>query len=364
MKIKIPLYQPYLSGNEKKYVNQCLDSTWISSKGEFVQLFEKKFSEYTGIKYSTTICNGTAALHAALLAVGIMPGDEVIVPTFTYIASVNSITYCGAKPVFIDSVLETWQMDSGLIEKKITTRTKAIMVVHLYGHPCEMTKILAIAKKYNLLVIEDCAEALGTKFNNKFVGTFGDISAFSFFGNKTITTGEGGMIASNNQELIEKSKLLKGQGVSPTREYWHIVVGYNYRMTNIAAAIGVAQLEKIEEIINKKRQIAFWYKKYLSKLPVIFHNEKDNVFHSYWMVSILVYKAADRELLRNCLKENGIETRPAFPPVNSMPIYDNKTDLFPVATDLANRGMNLPSYPELTEKNIKNICDVIKNYYK
>jgi perosamine synthetase len=364
MKIQYPLYRPYLVGKEKEYVTQCLDSTWISSRGEYVRLFEEKFSEYTGIKYSTTICNGTAALHIALLAAGIQRGDEVIVPSFTYIASVNSIAYCGARPLFVDSDPVTWQMDTNLIEKKITQHTKAIMVVHLYGHPCNMDKILNISHKHNLVVIEDCAEAFGTKYNDKIVGSFGDVAAFSFFGNKTITTGEGGMLATNNQTLIDKSILLKGQGVSPEREYWHTVVGYNYRMTNIAAAIGVAQLENADKIIYKKRQIAHWYKKYLIDMPLIFHDEKEKAFHTYWMVSILVNKSEIRDPLRNWLLENGIETRPTFPPVSSMPIYDNKGDFFPIAKDLSMRGLNLPSYPDLTESDIHSICQIIRNFYK
>lgn len=364
MNIQFPLYQPSLSGKEKEYVNQCIDSTWISSKGKFVQLFEKKFAEYIGVKYSVSICNGTAALHTALLATGIKPGDEVIVPTFTYIASVNSIKYCGASPVFIDSDPETWQLDSNLIEEKISDKSKAIMAVHLYGHPCDMSKIMKIAEKYNLIVIEDCAEAFGTKYNNQYVGTIGHIATFSFFGNKTITTGEGGMIVTNTSSFIEMATLIKGQGLSPEREYWHTILGYNYRMTNIAAGIGVAQLERADKIINKKRQIASWYKEYLSDLPVSIQTEKDYAFHTYWMVSILVNESKQRDPLRNCLWDQGIETRPLFPPVHSMPIYNHENSLFPVANNLSERGMNLPSYPDLKEKDVKLICQVIKNYFK
>ena len=255
-------------------------------------------------------------------------------------------------------------MDANLIEERITKRTKAIMAVHLYGHPCNMIKILEISRNHNLLLIEDCAEAFGTKLNNQIAGSFGDIAAFSFFGNKTITTGEGGMIATNNKELIDKSILLKGQGVSPDREYWHTLVGYNYRMTNIAAAIGLAKLENADKIIQRKRQIAQWYKKHLKNIPVILHEEKENAYHTYWMVSILVSQTKDRDPLRNWLRENGIETRPTFPPVNSMPIYDTNGDLFPVAKDLSGRGLNLPSYPDLTESDIQSICQIIKGFYK
>ena len=194
MKLKYPVYQPSISGNEKKYVMECLDSTWISSKGKFIIQFEESFSEYLGIKYSAAVSNGTVALHAALLALGIGKGDEVIVPTFTYIASVNSIRYTDAVPVFVDSIKDTWQMNPEDVKKKITSKTKAVMAVHLYGNTCEMDELVNICKEYNLYLIEDTAEAFGSKYEGRFAGTFGDISTFSFFGNKTITTGEGGMI--------------------------------------------------------------------------------------------------------------------------------------------------------------------------
>jgi len=206
---KIPIYQPSLKGNEKKYVNDCLDSTWISSKGKYIPMFEENFAKYIGSKHATAVCNGTIALHLALLTLGIGPGDEVIVPTLTYIASVNAISYTGATPVFVDSVESTWQMDPDDVQKKITPKTKAIMAVHLYGHPCDLKKLQEIAKKNRLFLVEDCAEAIGTKYNGKHVGTFGDIAAFSFFGNKTITTGEGGMVVTNDKTLYNRAVHLR-----------------------------------------------------------------------------------------------------------------------------------------------------------
>ena len=223
----IPVYQPFLNGNEKKYVNECLDTSWISSKGEFVSEFESQFAKYIGSNYAVSVCNGTVAIHLALLALGIGPGDEVIVPSLTYIASVNAITYTGAVPVFVDSLQDTWQMNPEDILKKITTKTRAIMVVHLYGHPCEMDEICSIAKKYDIYIIEDCAEAIGSKYKGQMVGSFGDIAAFSFFGNKTITTGEGGMVVTNDQTLHDRASHFKGQGLAKYREYWHDVIGYN-----------------------------------------------------------------------------------------------------------------------------------------
>src|SRR5580698_7632726 len=264
MAIRIPVYQPTLNGNEKKYVNECLDTTWISSKGKFVPLFEEGFAKFIDIKYAASVSNGTVALHLAVVVLGIGPGDEVIVPTLTYIASVNAITYTGAKAVFIDSVEETWQMDPADVEKKITPHTKAIMVVHLCGQPCDQDALKAIAVKHSLFLVEDCAEAIGTEYNGKHVGTVGDIAAFSFFGNKMITTGEGGMVVTNDQTIYDRCVHYKGQGLSKNRFYWHDVVGYNYRMTNICAAIGLAQLEQVETFIGQKRQVAAWYKKYLT----------------------------------------------------------------------------------------------------
>ena len=227
MNYKFPVYQPSLKGNEKKYVDDCLDSTWISSKGKYIKLFEDSFSKFTDIKYSVAVSNGTVALHLALLALGIGDEDEVIVPTFTYIASVNAIKYVNAKPVFIDSEPVTWQIDPSKIREKISKKTKAIMAVHIYGHPCEMNEIKKIARENNLFIIEDCAEAIGTYYNNKHTGSFGNIATFSFFGNKTITTGEGGMVCTNNQKLHDLVVRLKGQGLAKGKEYFHDIIGYN-----------------------------------------------------------------------------------------------------------------------------------------
>lgn len=357
-----PVYKPYLHGNEKKYVNECLDSTWISSKGKFIKRFEDAFADFIKIKYTVSVCNGTVAIHTALMALNIMPGDEVIVPTLTYIASVNPIVYCGATPIFVDSLIDTWQMDPNDVERKITNRTRAIIVVHLYGHSCDMEKIMQISRKHNLFVIEDCAESFGSYYqyyqedyripNNHHTGTIGDIGCFSFFGNKSITTGEGGMVVTNNKELFERILHLKNQGVS--HEYFHNIIGYNYRMTNICAAIGLAQLEMADEILYKKRLIAHWYEKYLT-VPMI----KGNGI--YWMICISV---DNKDKLRDYLTSKGIETRPVFYPIHMMPMYSQSHIYFRVAETISSIGINLPSYPELTEKDIKKICKTIDNYYK
>lgn len=362
MEIKYPVYQPSLNGNEKKYVNECIDSSWISGKGKFINEFESVFAKYIGTKHATTVCNGTVALHLALEALGIGEGDEVIVPTLTYIASVNAITYTGAKAVFVDSLQDTWQMDPNDVTKKITAATRAIMCVHLYGHPCDMEKLVNVAGDNNLFLIEDCAEAIGSMYNGKHVGTFGDVATFSFYGNKTITTGEGGMVVTNDETLHDRLVHLKGQGLAKYREYWHDAIGYNYRMTNICAAIGLAQLEQIDEILDKKRQVANWYKEALKESRFEFHMEAENVVNSYWMCTVLIPEGVDRHALKVFLMEHGIETRPMFYPIHTMPIYSQKYEKHRVAESLARRGMNLPSYPSLSKEDINEIVAVIMQY--
>ena len=363
MSFKYPVYKPSLRGNEKKYVSECLDSTWISSKGKFISSFESKFAKYINAKYAIAVPNGTIALHLSLLALGIGKNDEVIIPSLTYIASANAVKYTGAKPVFADSLYDSWQIDPSDIRKKITKKTKAIMPVHLYGFPCNMDEIKKISDEYNLLIVEDCAEAFGTKYKNKHVGNFGDIAAFSFFGNKTITTGEGGMVVMNNKKLYEHATHIKGQGLAKNREYWHDVIGYNYRMTNICAAIGLAQLERADELIFQKRQIAKWYDELFKDLPIITHKESKNIFHSYWMYNILVENSKYRNKLREHLKKQGIETRPMFFPIHTMPIYYKKTIHLPVAEDIASRGINLPSYPDLTKRDIEYIGSKVREFF-
>lgn len=362
----IPVYQPIIGEEEKKNVMECLDSTWISSKGEFVKRFEKEFAEYIGVKYATSVNNGTTALHLALLALGIGPGDEVIVPALTYVASVNTIRYTGATPVFVDSLAETWQVDPDDIERKITPKTKAIMPVHLYGYACDMNRIMDIAREHNVFVIEDCAEAIGTTYDGKKVGSFGDIACFSFFGNKTITTGEGGMVVTNDLTLHERSARLKDQGTAKDREYWHDILGYNYRMTNICAAIGVAQLTRVEDVIAKKIKLAEHYMRRLEETPLVCHKNADPamVRHTYWMFSVLARSEEERTSLRSFLKENGIETRPTFYPAHTLPMYCDKYQKIANAEELGWRGINLPSWPMLSDEQVDFICDKIIEYYK
>jgi perosamine synthetase len=359
----IPVYQPHLAGREKEYVNQCLDSTWISSKGEFINRFEKQFAQYIGAEHATSVCNGTVALHLALSALGLKAGDEVIVPTLTYVASVNTIVHAGAVPIFVDSLESTWQIDPDDVRRKITRRTKAIMAVHLYGLPCNMKSLARLCAEHGLFLVEDCAEAFGTYYENQHVGTFGDIATFSFFGNKTITTGEGGMVVTRSKELLDAAYHLKTQGVSADKEYWHDVVAYNYRMTNICAAIGLAQLEQADSIIAKKREIASWYYKGLQGLPLKTHDEPAGTRHSHWMCSIVLDQAQHRQPLRDFLKDSGVETRPLFHPAHTLPAFDTNAS-FPVAESLSARGINLPSYPALTRPEVNDVCGLIRQYFQ
>lgn len=360
---RIPVYQCDLTGNEKKYVDDCLESTWISCKGKYVKLFEERFAEYIGVRYATGCSNGTVALHLALETLGFNVGDEIIVPSFTYIASSNTIVQAGAKPIFVDSFPDTWQMDTEDIIRKITPKTKAIMAVHLYGQMCDMDKICKIAKEHGLFVIEDCAEAFGSKIGENYAGSYGDISAFSFFGNKTITTGEGGMVVTNNKLLYDKAVKLKTQGVSAYKQYWHDVPAYNYRMTNIAAAIGVAQLERADEFLAKKRVLADMYRDLLKEVPVVCHGEKEGTTHSYWMFSILTANEQERDSLRSFLDEKNIETRPLFFPVHTMEVYNHCHEKHPVCEDFSLRGINLPSWPGLQKEQVVYICNMIKEFY-
>lgn len=364
--MKYPVYQPCLTGNEKKYVDECLDTSWISSKGHFVTDFENAFSKYIGVKHGVAVFNGTVAIHLALMALDIKAEDEVIVPSFTYVASANPVVMVGAKPVFVDSLMSSWQMDPEDVKRKITPQTKAVIAPHMYGHPCDMDAICKICKEHNLYLVEDCAEAIGSQYHGKMIGSFGDISCFSFFGNKTITCGEGGMVLTNDDELYRKAANLKNQGLSQVREYWHDVVGYNYRMTNIQAAIGLAQFEHIESIIKDKINNANWYMEELADLPVIFHKPaENNIVHTYWMCSILCEDMKTRDGVRTHLKENGIETRPTFNTIHTMPMYFGSNQrAFPVANALAKQGMNLPSYPQLCKDDIVYISQCIKSYYK
>jgi perosamine synthetase len=361
MKEFIPVAEPVLDGNELEYVTECIKSSWISSLGKYIEKFENSFSDFCGVKYGVSTSNGTTALHLALLALGIGKGDEVIIPNLTFIATANAVTYTSAAPILVDSEKETWNIDPEKIEEKITNKTKAILVVHLYGHPCDMDKILNIAKKHDLSIIEDCAEAHGAEYKGRKVGSFGDIACFSFYGNKLITTGEGGMCITNNKDLAERMKFLKDHGMSKEKRYWHPEIGYNYRMTNIQAAIGLAQLENIEKIIERKRKNAEIYNSLLKNIKgITLPPEKGYAKNVYWMYSILIGDnfPIDRDQLILKLKEERVDSRPLFYPLNAMPPYKSNEG-FPIAEELSKRGINLPSSINLSKESIINITKII-----
>lgn len=363
----IPVAEPVLGKEEEKLVLEGIRSGWISSIGKYILKFEKKFARYCGAKYGITTSNGTTALHVSLVALNIGPGDEVIVPSMTFIATANAVSYTGATPVFVDSEMESWNIDPEKIKEKINKRTRAIIPVHLYGHPANMGPIISIARKYSLYLVEDAAEAHGAEYRNKKVGSIGDLACFSFFGNKIITTGEGGMILTNNKHLASKIKTLRDHGTSKRRKYYSPHLGFNYRMTNLQAALGLAQLRKINSIIEKKRLIANLYQKYLKTLvpEIILQPEARWAKNVYWMYSILIPKKGKktRDFLIKELKKKGVDSRPFFFPIHRLPRYHN-SDHHPIADFLAATGINLPSSVNLEEDKIKFICDKIIEIWK
>ncbi|KJB88693.1 aminotransferase DegT [Paenibacillus sp. E194] len=361
-----PIATPVLNGNETKYVLDCLNTTWISSNGPYLDQFEQQFAAFCQSKHAIACSNGTTALHLALLAHGVEPGDEVIVPTLTFVATANAVTYCGAVPVFVDIEADTWNMDIRAIEQKITSRTKGIIAVHLYGHPADMDPIMELAHKYDLFVIEDAAEAIGAQYKGRMAGALGHTATFSLFGNKVITTGEGGIVTTNNEAIAEKIRLLRGQGIDKNKKYWHPVIGYNYRMTNIQAAIGCAQLEKVEWHIRERIRVAMHYYDYLQHdsrltLPV----QRIWAKNVFWMFSIVLngYSEQQRDHVMQQLKEQGIETRPFFYPMHILPPYRDGQlyEEYPIANRIASQGMNLPSHGELTKQDIQYICQSLQD---
>lgn len=357
----IPVAEPELKGNELKYVTECVTTEWVSSLGKYVGAFEARMAEMCERRYALSVCNGTAALHLALVTLGIGPGDEVIVPSLTFVATANAVTYTGATPVFIDSEPTYWQMDTRLLEGLITERTKAIIPVDLYGHPVDMDAVLEVARRHNLYVVEDAAEAHGACYKGRPCGALGDMSCFSFYGNKVITTGEGGMILTDDEALYEHAKLLRDHAMSPTDRYYHPEVGFNYRLTNIQAAIGLAQLERMDEFVALKRRNARCYAERLADVPgITLAPEAPWAQNVYWMYSILIdpdYPLSRQELMAG-LKARGVDSRPFFHAIHTMPCHLHEFCL-PVAEDLAVRGLNLPSSVKLTEEQIDYICQQI-----
>lgn len=371
----IPVCEPMLAGNELKYVTEAVSTGWISSSGKYVTEFENQFAEYCGCKYGIAVCNGTIALHLALIGLGIGKGDEVIVPTFTMIASAFAVCYTGAKPVFVDADKDTWNIDVKKIEEKITSKTKAIMPVHIFGKMCDMDAIHALAKKYNLYVLEDAAEAHGASYHGVKAGASSDIAAFSFFANKNITTGEGGMVVTNNKEFYDRARYFKNVcfPLDGPRNYQHEDIGYNYRMSNVVAAIGLAQVEKADDYKEMRIRNHQLYKKYLSDVPgILFQSEPDkDCIDVCWMNTIVIdpakYGHHKDELIAH-LKEKEIDTRLLFTGMHKQKaMMDYGCDCsgeYPVCEWLTENGFYLPSSSSLTEEQIKFICGIISNFAK
>lgn len=357
----IPVAEPLLAGNEIEYVTRCIETGWVSSLGEYVRRFENDFARYCGAQYGVATANGTVAIHLLAATLNLGPGDEVIMPSLTYVATANAIRYTGATPVFVDSEYETWNIDPTTVVAAITPRTKAIMAVHLYGHPAQMDELRAIADAHGLWLFEDAAEAHGALYKGRRVGSLSDAAIFSFYGNKIITSGEGGIIVTDHQEWAERAYFLENQGRYSSDPYWHPEIGYNYRMTNVQAAIGLAQFERIEDLIAIRRRNALHYNQRLADLPgLTLPPETAWATNVYWMYSVVIGDdfGLSRDDLRHRLREANIDSRPFFYPVHTLPMYHSSQSLS-VAEDLGRRGLNLPSGATLTAEQVDFICDTL-----
>lgn len=365
----IPVNEPLLDGNEKKYLCKCIDTGWISSEGPFVREFEQKMSMVSGRKYGIAVSNGTAALEVAMQALNIREGDEVIMPTFTIISCAMAVTKLGAVPVLIDSDPFTWNMKTEEIEAKITDKTKAVMIVHLYGLPVEVDKVLALAKKYNLKVIEDAAEMHGQTYKGRPCGSFGDVSTFSFYPNKHITTGEGGMVVTDDEEVAERCRSLRNLCFRRDTRYIHDEISDNYRFTNLQAAVGLAQLERLEEFVKRKRAMGRYYTEKLQdieglRLPIAKTDYADNI---YWVYGLVLEPdiQADNKMIQKRLAQEGIGARTFFWCMHEQPVYRKdglfRNEAYPDAEYLARKGFYIPSGLALTKEQMDRVVSVLKD---
>ncbi len=368
-KIEIPVCSPTIGERESDLVNQCLKDGWISGISPYVERFESSFAKYCGCDYGVACNSGTTALHLALASLGIENGDEVIIPTFTMIATPNAVTYTGARSVLVDSELDTWNIDVSIIESKITPKTKAIMPVHTYGHPVDMDPVNELARKHGLKVIEDAAEAHGAEYKGRRTGSLSDVGCFSFYANKIITTGEGGMIVTNDKEIAEKAKWLRAHAFGRGgKHFYHEAVGFGYRFSGLQAAFGLAQLERIDEFVSNRRKNARLYNSLLSVLgnKISLPPEAPWAKNIYWMYSILIENSfgISRQELMDRLATKGVESRTFFYPVHVQPIYSaqHAAEEFPVADELSKKGINLPSSNSMTEEEVRYVCKCIVEY--
>ena len=359
----IPVAKPCLKGRELELLTECITSNWISSQGVFIQRFESEFASLHQGRFSLSVSNGTTALHLALVALGIGEGDEVIVPDLTFAASANAVLHCNATPVLCEVDKASLCLNVAEARQLISSKTKAIMPVHLYGSACNMKELGILADEFGLYIIEDCAEGLGTMWQDRPVGTFGDAATFSFFGNKTITTGEGGMILFKDERIFDKAKILRDHGMSPERKYWHEEVGFNYRMTNMQAALGVAQLERFDAIVESKRKIGMRYLQKLAdctkiaRLPAC----SELILDTFWLFTVILEDSVDRSQVIERLKSLGIETRPLFYPLHQMPPYKEfkRSNDLSVSNWASSNGISLPSSVDLTEEEQEYVCEML-----
>lgn len=370
LKKKINVCEPLITKNAKKYINDCIDSEWISSAGKYLEDFEKKWSNYCGADEGIAVTNGTSALQVAFKSLNLQPGDEVIMPSFTIISCATAIIEAGGKPVLVDCYPDTWCLNIEQMKEKVNNRTKAILVVHMFGHPAEMDPIIKIVKRHNLYLVEDAAEAHGATYNNKRVGSFGDLACFSFYANKLITTGEGGMVLSNNKKLTKKIRSLRNLSFRSDRRFYHTEIGYNYRLTNMQAAIGISQIENLQNHIDIKRKNTFLYNNIIRKmdLPLRLPSENENSKSVFWMYGVVLKnKKLNAKILAEKLENRGIETRPLFlgmhqqPVLKKMKLFNNEK--FPVTEELSRFGLYLPSGLKLNKKKINFICNVLKDIF-
>ncbi|MGA2287881.1 DegT/DnrJ/EryC1/StrS family aminotransferase [Bradyrhizobium sp.] len=352
----IPISKPFIGAREKELVLDALNSGWVSSIGKYIDEFEAGFARYCGTKYAIAVSNGTTGLHLALAALGLKPGDEVIVPDLTFVATANAVAYTGATPVLADIAPDTLCIDPASVRSLLSERTKAIIPVHLYGHPADMDAVMEIGDAHGIAVIEDAAEAHGAEYKGRRVGGIGKCGVFSFYGNKVITTGEGGMVTTNDPEFCEHARRLRDHAMSPRRRYFHEELGFNYRITNLQAALGVAQLERIGDFLDRRAEIMSWYRSQIATTEGVRLNRVKNWAKSaFWMVCLEVdwLDEARRDELMQRLKARGIDTRPYFCALSSMPMY--RQPPLPVAARKSRTGLNLPSYYELTQPEVRRI---------
>lgn len=354
--------QPSIGEKELAYVSDAVRSGWVSSLGRYIEDFEQRFAVYCGARFALTTSNATTGLHLALLAAGVRQGDEVIVPDLTFVATANAVAYVGATPVLVDVESDTLCISPVAIERAITSRTRAIIPVHLYGHPADMNPINSLAEQHHLAVIEDAAEAHGAEYLGRRVGQLGLCGVFSFYGNKVITSGEGGMITTDDEDLYRRMKRLRDHAMSPTRRYWHEEIGFNYRMTNLQAALGLAQLERIDEFLEKRARIMQWYRDRLSHIPGLRLNRTASWAKSvFWMVCVEIDGLTDatRALFSQALRSRGVDSRPYFYPISDMPVFHGADT--PMTHQYSYKGLNLPSYVDLTENDVDTICEHFKS---